>query len=295
VVASFSNGDPPLTLGSDRVSKFSATWQPRTAGTQITVQVDAAFATLKPGRAQITGTVEGSADAVPSLAAGGVLNNLNPVVGAALAPGTVAQVYGDNFTSTQGSPSTLPLPTQFGGVELLIGGASAPLYFVSKGQLTIQLPTELTANRSYTALVIANNLPSVPRELNFNTTNPGTLAFADGRLVAQHADFTLVDASRPARAGEALTIYLVGMGATSPAVASGTAAPSNPLARVVSNPTLTIDGQTAEVSFAGLTPGGIGLYQVNFRVPASARAGNLDVVITQDGASANKSTLVVGQ
>jgi len=58
---------------------------------------------------------------------------------------------------------------------------------------------------------------------------------------------------------------------------------------------LTVDGQAADVVFAGLTPGGVGLYQINFIVPANARAGNLDVDITQAGVKANATKLVVGR
>ena len=76
---------------------------------------------------------------------------------------------------------------------------------------------------------------------------------------------------------------------------SGNPAPSNPLANVSNAAQVTIDGQTAPISFAGLTPGGVGLYQINFTVPANARAGSLPVVITQDGITANATKLIVSQ
>ena len=69
----------------------------------------------------------------------------------------------------------------------------------------------------------------------------------------------------------------------------------NPLAVVTTQPTLTVDGQTAEIFFAGMTPGFVGLDQINFRVPSNARSGKLPVVITQDGQSSNTSALTVGQ
>ena len=69
----------------------------------------------------------------------------------------------------------------------------------------------------------------------------------------------------------------------------------NPPADVISRVQVTVDGQPADVLFAGLTPGGVGLYQINFVVPASARSGNLDVEITQEGAKANTTKLLVGR
>jgi uncharacterized protein (TIGR03437 family) len=83
------------------------------------------------------------------------------------------------------------------------------------------------------------------------------------------------------------------MGATNPPVKSGNPAPGSPLAMVPSKVVVTVDTQPAVVSFAGLTPGGIGLYQINFAVPPGAKTGNLDVVITQDGIPANATKLVV--
>lgn len=176
----------------------------------------------------------------------------------------------------------------------MIGGLSAPIYFVSQTQLTIQIPQDLAPNRTHYAVLLVNNQYSLPQPLDLIPGAPGTVAFPDGRIVAQHQDFTLVDSSNPARPGEALVIYLVGMGATIPPVPSGAASPLNPLAAVTSPVQLTIDGETAAVEFAGLTPGGVGLYQINFRVPSNARSGNLDVVIAQDGVKANLTKLPVG-
>ena len=58
-------------------------------------------------------------------------------------------------------------------------------------------------------------------------------------------------------------------------------------------PTVSVDGQDAMISFAGLTPGRIGLYQINFQVPPGARAGTLDVVVTQGGVAANTTRIAV--
>ena len=112
--------------------------------------------------------------------------------------------------------------------------------------------------------------------------------------MAQHLDATLVDGSNPAKPGEPLIIYLVGLGVTNPPVGSGAAAPFDPLARVTSQLQLTVDGQRADVFFSGLTPGQVGLYQINFYVPQNSRSGNLEVAIVQEGIKANSTTLAVG-
>ena len=77
------------------------------------------------------------------------------------------------------------------------------------------------------------------------------------------------------------------MGATNPSVASGVASPLDRLAPALAQPTVTIGGRPAPIDFAGLTPGGVGLYQINLRVPPNAVTGdNLpDVIRLPDGES----------
>jgi uncharacterized protein (TIGR03437 family) len=96
-----------------------------------------------------------------------------------------------------------------------------------------------------------------------------------------------------------LVIYLAGMGATTPAIASGAESPVPP-ARTNFNASVILDGQPAEVTFQGLTPGQVGLYQINFRVPENARTGELDLRVEQDIGAAepalsNSSKLVVSR
>lgn len=206
-------------------------------------------------------------------------------------------MFGDNLAPAPASPTKVPLPTAFNGIEALVGGLDSPFFYVSKTQLVVQVPAELSGNQTYSALLVANGQYTVPQDIDFAPVALATVTYADGiTLVAQHAGTTvLVDSNHPAKPGETLTIYLVGMGATTPPVASGTPAPSSPLASVPPNVQVTVAGQTASISFAGLTPGGVGLYQINFQVPTGATTGSLDVAITQNGVSANATKLVVAQ
>ena len=97
---------------------------------------------------------------------------------------------------------------------------------------------------------------------------------ADGRLITT---FT------PARAGEVLSVFAVGLGPTSPAVPSGSPSPFPPARLVLPlsvsfnfNPDaspLTQANAFGEVLFAGLAPGFVGLYQVNFKLPEEIPQG----------------------
>ena len=88
-------------------------------------------------------------------------------------------------------------------------------------------------------------------------------------------------------------MYLVGMGPTNPSVPSGAATPNSPLSPVVNQPTVTVASQPSTVAFAGLTPGFVGLYQINFQVPTGASSGQLEVDVTQNGVAANPTLLPV--
>ena len=297
VAASFSNGDPSLRLDMDEATgDFFTTWTPQTAlNAQMKVTLWPTYGNLFSRAFNINGSVTGNAAPPPSLVSLGILNNLNPIVGAPLAPGTIAQVYGDNFYSGAGfeSAPAPPLDSRFKGAQLTISGNPAPFYYLSKTQAAAQIPTELTPGRTYSAMMEVNGVYSAPQSFEVVNTSPGTVS-TSGTLVAQHAaDYKLVTPQNPAKANEALIMYLVGMGATSPNVATGAPAPANPLAEASVRPTVTIDGQTATVQFAGLTPGFAGLYQINFTVPATARDGDLDVVIKQDTLTANPTKLTV--
>ncbi len=292
VVASFSNSDPPLSLrGDGQDGTYSTTWQAGAVTPQMVVTLQATAGTLQPVTEQLTGVI--SQNQAPVLAKDGTLHNLNPVVGGPLAPGTIAQVYGSGLASTTISPGILPLPTTFSGTFMLIGGISAPLYYLSNGQLDVQIPSELAPNQQYATIVSANGALTLPDQIDVVPAVPGIASGANGQVIAQHGlDYSLVTAANPAKPGEYLVIYLAGMGATNPSVTSGAISPQ---ASVTLQPTVTVGGQTAAVIYAGLTPGFAGLYQINFQVPTSAQTGNLTLSVAQNGMTSNVTTLPVSQ
>ena len=309
VVASFSNGDSPVSLlngGQD--ASYSATWQPGTASAQMVVTLSANAGTLAPTTMQLAGGISQNQAAAPTLVTGGTLNNVNPVVGDPLAPGTIAQVYGANLASTSVSPGVLPIPTTFNGTFALVGPQQVPLYYLSNGQLDVEIPSELAANQQYPIIVSVNGALTLPDTVTVIPDTPGIVTYLDGpapsvqdgaHIIAQHnADYSLVNAASPAKPGEYVTMYLVGMGATNPAVASGIAAPSSPLAQLVDQPTLRVDGNVVpagDIAFAGLTPGSVSLYQITFKVPSSLSSSDVELVVTQNGRSSNTSKLPAAQ
>src|SRR5271165_799489 len=293
VFASFTNGDPSLSMHPDALGVFSATWQPAHPTGGVTITFRGSSGTLQASSIQVNGGV--TPNVAPVLYPSGTINNY--YAASALSPGLIAQVYGSGMAAAPGQPSSLPLPGAFEGTSVTIGSELAPIYYVSSGQINIQLPTDLTTGQQV-IIVSANGALTLPDLLDINPFQAGIAAYTDGsnNVIAQHADYSYITAAHPANPGEVVIIYLAGMGATNPAVPSGQAAPSmEPLARVFNMPTVTVDGQNAAVSFAGLAPGFVGLYQVDFQVPANARTGSLPLVVSQGGVAGNTTNLVVGQ
>jgi uncharacterized protein (TIGR03437 family) len=131
-----------------------------------------------------------------------------------------------------------------------------------------------------------------------------TLSRADVRKLATEGDTLALPTgniqgrvSRPARAGDYITIYCTGLGAVTNPPSSGSAASASPLSATTVTPAVTIGGvpaPTTQFFFAGLSPGYVGLYQITVQVPAGVPAGNaVPLAFTIGGVSSNTATIAV--
>jgi uncharacterized protein (TIGR03437 family) len=134
-------------------------------------------------------------------------------------------------------------------------------------------------------------------------------ASGKGQAAAQNQDFTLNGdtgvnpSARPVARGSALILYANGQGANfidpsngqslDPPV-SGAPPPAGKLFVTRETPTVTIGGVPASVEFSGLTPGLVGLWQINLRVPQNAPTGNaVPIVVSQGGKTSATITVAV--
>jgi uncharacterized protein (TIGR03437 family) len=293
VVASFSNGDSPLALqlANAATGLYSATWTPRQTASQATVSAAVTAPGLTASSTEFKGTV--TPGATPVLNPLATLHVFYPQVGGALAPGTIVQIYGSNFASQIAPATTIPLPMSLAGTSVIIGGEQAPLYYVSPGQINAQVPFELASNHQYQVVINSGGVLSTPDTIQTVAEAPGFAALEGGSIIAIHSDGSLVTAASPARPSEYIVIFGAGLGATDNAVATGAGTPDSPLSNALSAPSLTINSESVPVLFAGLTPSLVGLYQINFQVPADAPNGSLPLQVTQNGAAANAAVLIV--
>src|SRR5207244_4330148 len=106
---------------------------------------------LASASARLTGTI--AVNGAPTLNGNGTVNNLSGSAGAALAPGTIVQIFGGGMAPVTASPGIVPLPSTFNNTSVLIGPFVAPLYYISGDQINAQIPTELQPDRQYPILV----------------------------------------------------------------------------------------------------------------------------------------------
>jgi uncharacterized protein (TIGR03437 family) len=180
-----------------------------------------------------------------------------------------------------------------------VNGQPMPLIFVSSGQINAQMPAQATGDVTMQVLTPGGTSDS------FNLVVPPTspAIFLSGvagpvtniPTVVRSANSQLVTDSNPVQRGDDLTIYLTGCGQTSPAVTDGSAAPMNPLSLVVTPPVVTLGGVTLNTMFGGLTPGSVGLCQINVSVPANVPEGlSVPLTITQGAGTQTLSLRVIG-
>lgn len=185
-----------------------------------------------------------------------------------------------------------------------MGGEELPLLFVSDGQINAVVPFDLAPKTQYQLIVQRGTAISVPVTVTVMAAQPAILS-ANGSGSGQGHIYridsagsaALADAQTPAQAGEVLIIYCAGLGTVDPNVPAGAGSlPGGPVSNTTAPVSLTIGGQPAHVSFAGLAPGFAGLYQINAVVPGGVAAGNqVPVTISVAGQSSTSAITMAVQ
>jgi uncharacterized protein (TIGR03437 family) len=200
-----------------------------------------------------------------------------------ISPGEYIVLYGSGLAAGSTVADTLPLPTTLGNVKVTVNGAAAPVYYVTPGQIAIIVPYSVTGPVAQIQ-VINNNTASNIVTAFVRKTTPGLFTYPpDGVSLGafEHADGSLVTESSPAIPGETIQAFFTGLGAVSPAVPDGTAAPADTLSYANAQFAAFFGWARGKIIFAGLTPTLAGLYQVNVQVPSVVPTG--DQVFELDG------------
>ena len=246
------------------------------------------------------------------LKAGTVVNAATLQSSVPIAQGALATLFGNGLAGDKLAATTPPWTTTLLNRQVVINDdIPAPLDFVGAGQVNFQMPSnaplgsvriavrtgdtgELIAGGTMVATAVAPGL--------FTTNQAGT-----GQAAALNQDLTINGPNNPAPAGSTIVLYGTGQGQVSPAVADGMAAPSAPLAQTVAVPTSSgtncLNSQPSmcvafgstgfgAVKYSGLTPGFVGLWQINVTIPPGTPASSATPVrVVINGTPSNVVTV----
>lgn len=189
-------------------------------------------------------------------------------LGEVFANGSLGSIFGYNLARTIEAARATPLPLEMGGVSIMIGRTAAPLLYVSPTQVNFQFPFELGMGDTTLDFQI-DGQTVLSRQVRIVAIAPGFFTQSgDGRgpgIVVHASDFRLVTRDNPATAGEILALYATGLGRGEKQVRTGETAAMEP------NPaahadlfSLAADSRGQTILYAGLAPGMVGVYQINF-------------------------------
>jgi uncharacterized protein (TIGR03437 family) len=242
----------------------------------------------------------------PVVSDGGVANAASFERGAGIAPGSMISIFGTNLASGLARLDTVPLSTTIADVSVTFNGIAAPLQFVSENLIAAQVPWEVLPDPgvSGSASVVvtrpgtqsqAVTIPIIPVAPAVYRVHPWTT-----QAMALNADGTLVAAtgtiegfqSHPANVGDAILVYANGVGAVTPGIATG--ANSQDITRITqTTPTVLIQGQSAKVTFSGLSPKVPGLNLLNVVVPAGVTSSDAAPIQIQIGTTTTTAQITI--
>ncbi|MCC6366590.1 MAG: hypothetical protein IT165_23985 [Bryobacterales bacterium] len=244
-----------------------------------------------PGAADVLAmraTLDGTASTVtatalsrPGFQSTYVLNAASYAPG--ITPGGLAVIFGGSLGGgLSAEAKATPWPEKLAGVQVMIDGEAAALYYVSDGQINFRVPPAIAGDSA--DVVVSTPLGISPAVRVPVVVNSPGLFFnqATGEAAVRVAGTGLLTSERPAAAGEYLEIYGTGLGPVE-------FSPATELYETVRKVVITVGGVEARVLFSGQAPGVPGLYQINAQVPDGAPRGVVKLRIEMDGAASNEA------
>ena len=242
----------------------------------------------------------------PVISDSGVANAASFERGSGVAPGSMVSIFGTGLASGLARLDTIPLSTTIGDVSVSFNGVAAPLQFVSENVIAAQVPWNVLPDPTVagTASVVvtrssgqsqAVTIPIIPTATAVYRVHPWTtqaMAFnADGTLTA--AVNTIEGSqSHPASVGDTILVYANGLGAVTPAITTG--ANSQDVTRITqTTPTVLIQGQSAKVTFSGLSPRIPGLNLLSVVVPPGITSSDSAPIQIQIGSTTTTAQITI--
>jgi uncharacterized protein (TIGR03437 family) len=232
---------------------------------------------------------------------------------APLAPNQLLSLFGYGIGPSaplSGQPDSNGFyPFQLGGTQITFDGIAAPLLYVSGGQINLVTPGALQGKTTTLLCAVVDNAATNCLDLPVQPAAPDIFLLPGNQPAAFNQDGTVNSAQNPAPPGSAVSLYLTGLGTTTPATADGAITPDQPPV-----PDLQVqviftwqiqcplfrgsEPVTANPLYAGPVPMEVeGLSQINVAVPsppASTPPNNCSPVTASGGPTLTIDVLVPG-
>ena len=216
-----------------------------------------------------------------------------------VAPGEIVSIFGVQMGPAAGVSGQLNadgrLDASLGGVTVLFDGIPAPLSFVRSDQINAQIPYAIAGQSVTHVKVSYQGATSGEASVPVTPTAPGIFVYDNDttRAVVLNQSGAFNSATNPAAPGEVITLFATGEGQTDPPGIDGKPADA-PYPVPIAPVELQIDGQKAEIQYAGAAPGFAGLMQINARVPANiAGSGLVSLQLSIGGVSSPSVKMAV--
>ena len=189
------------------------------------------------------------------------------------APNSVLSIFGTNlswYTQPYSSGQVAAqVPTNLSGVEVFVNNWPAPLLYVSPSQINFLIPSSAIAGTA-AIHVVREGVTGPYVDVQLVSAAPALFDGSSGFAIATHADGTLLTDSSPAQPGEIVVVYVTGLGVTDPNPEAGEIPLSAAPLAAPGALNVALNGDAlpfSSIEYAGLTPGCVGLYQLNIQLP----------------------------
>lgn len=211
-----------------------------------------------------------------------------------IAPDSVVATFGTQISQSTASATSLPLPLTLSGVTVMVNNISAPLLYVSPTQINYVVPTN-TDPGTATVKVMSGGTEIANGTVTIETVSPSIFTVLSTGKGVPAAQTTADGVTFQSVANADGTAKVLSVGTTAKPnflVLYGTGLRRR---SSMANVKVLIGGAQAEVSFLGAHSRLVGVDQMNIKLPQSLRGrGNVDVVVTIDGKTANTVTINIG-
>jgi uncharacterized protein (TIGR03437 family) len=160
------------------------------------------------------------------------------------------------------------------GVAVFVNNIPAPLLYVSPAQINFVIPSVVTA-ATPTVRVVRQGISGPPIAIALVNSAPALFGTGSGFAIATHLDGSLLSGASPAHAGEFVVVYATGLGCTLPNPEYDEIPSVAAVMEWIGDLKVSLDGvvlDSGSIWYAGVTPGFLGLYQLNLQLPPNVGA-----------------------